>query len=195
MKRSATHVSALVTLLGILTMACSDDVSGPNEGSAASEIEVAGSPVVHSTYPLEAGVCGKLDVPAAKLVLRTWAEGAQIYRWNGNTWTFVAPDARLSADPNRSSTVGSHYGGPTWETNSGSTVVAAVRDRCTPDASAIPWLLLEATSTAGSGMFRDVTFIQRVNTAGGLAPASPGSFVGEVARVPYTTEYLFLRTH
>ena len=38
--------------------------------------------------------------------------------------------------------VGIHYGGPTWESLSGSKVVGAVIDRATPDASAIPWLLL-----------------------------------------------------
>jgi hypothetical protein len=38
-----------------------------------------------------------------------------------------------------------------------------------------------------------VTHIQRVNTAGGIAPATPGSIVGQEARIPYTTEYLFYR--
>jgi hypothetical protein len=38
-----------------------------------------------------------------------------------------------------------------------------------------------------------VTFIQRVNTIGGTAPAEAGAFVGDEARVPYTTEYYFYR--
>jgi hypothetical protein len=38
-----------------------------------------------------------------------------------------------------------------------------------------------------------VTYVQRVNTAGGLPPAAPGSFVGEEKHVPYTTEYYFYR--
>jgi hypothetical protein len=38
-----------------------------------------------------------------------------------------------------------------------------------------------------------VTFIQRVNTVGGLKPAEPGEEVGEVARVPYAADYYFYR--
>ena len=42
-------------------------------------------------------------------------------------------------------------------------------------------------------MVRGVTFIQRVNTIGGTAPVEAGGFVGDEARVPYTTEYYFYR--
>jgi len=64
---------------------------------------------------------------------------------------------------------------------------------CTPDANAIAWLKLEKVSTDGSGIFDGVTFIQRVNTTGGIAPAAPGTFVGQVAEIPYTAEYFFYR--
>lgn len=91
--------------------------------------------------------------------------------------------------------MGIHYAGPTWESESGSKVVGAVVDRCTPDPDAIPWLLLRATGSEGPGIFHRATFIQRVNTVGGLAPAEPGEFVGEVAEVPYAAEYYFYREH
>ena len=89
--------------------------------------------------------------------------------------------------------VGIHYAGPTWESASGSKVVAAVVDSCTPDPDAIPWLLLKAVSSEGPGIFHRVTYIQRVFTEGGLAPADAGDFVGEEARVPYTAWYVFYR--
>ena len=57
----------------------------------------------------------------------------------------------------------------------------------------IPWLLLRAASTEGPGIFNGVTYIQRLNTTGGLAPAEPGAFVGEVARVPSAADYVFYR--
>ncbi|MGH6631491.1 MAG: DUF3455 domain-containing protein, partial [Burkholderiales bacterium] len=41
---------------------------------------------------------------------------------------------------------------------------------CTPDPTAIPWLLLQTVTTDGSGPFSSVTYIQRVNTKGGLVP-------------------------
>lgn len=53
--------------------------------------------------------------------------------------------------------------------------------------------VLRATSTSGRGEFARVTYIQRVNTIGGTAPAEAGVFVGDEARVPYTTEYYFYR--
>jgi hypothetical protein len=142
------------------------------------------------------GLCGVLAVPDGnKLAHRVYAEGVQIYRWNGTSWVFVAPEALLFSNANSNGVTGIHYAGPTWESNSGSTVVGVVLERCTPDSSAIPWLLLEAVSAEGPGIFKDVTYIQRVNTVGGLAPAAPGAVINEEARVPYTTEYFFYKEH
>jgi hypothetical protein len=144
---------------------------------------------------VDLGECTKLNAPAgSKLVYHVYATGVQIYRWNGTSWAFVAPEAVLSADARGKSKVGTHYAGPTWESVSGSKVVGAVSDRCTASAAAIPWLSLTAVSSSGPGIFQRVTFIQRVNTAGGLAPATSGSTTGEEARVPYTAEYYFYRT-
>ena len=128
-----------------------------------------------------------------RLWRRVYAEGVQIYRWNGSGWAFVAPEAVLSSDAGGNSTVGTHYAGPTWESNSGSKVIATRQAGCTPDLSAIPWLLLKTVSTTGPGIFSPVTFIQRVNTTGGLAPTAPGTMVNEVVEIPYTTEYYFYR--
>lgn len=139
---------------------------------------------------------GQTDIQAPeghKAAFRVFAAGVQVYRWNGAAWDFVGPVANLYADHNYRGQVGTHYGGPTWEGNNGGKVVARRAAGCAPDAGAIPWLLLEATSADGPGIFSRVTFIQRVNTAGGLAPADPGSFAGEERRVPYTTEYYFYR--
>ena len=50
---------------------------------------------------------------------------------------------------------------------------------------AASWLRLNAVTAEGSGIFHRVTSIQRVNTVGGIAPATPGTVVGQEARVPY----------
>src|SRR5262245_14336749 len=136
------------------------------------------------------GTCLNLRVPNGhKVSFHVFADGVQIYRWNGTAWVFVAPEALLFADGGGDGVVGTHYAGPSWESNSGSKVVGAVIDRCTPDPADIPWLWLRAVSATGPGIFHRTTFIQRVNTVGGIAPSAPGSFSGEEARVPYTTEY------
>ncbi len=63
------------------------------------------------------------------------------------------------------------------------------------DPASIPWLILEAVETDGPGIFKRTTFIQRINTTGGLAPTTPPMRAGNEARVPYTAEYVFYRAH
>ena len=64
---------------------------------------------------------------------------------------------------------------------------------CSVDSTAIDWLLLQAVSTDGPGIFKPVTYIQRVNTVGGKAPATPGTSICAEVKVPYTAEYYFYR--
>ncbi len=145
---------------------------------------------------LPSPLCDSIEVrPGHKVSSHVYALGVQVYRWNGDTWDFVEPVANLYADAGFRGQVGTHYGGPTWESNSGSEVEARrVPDTgCSPDAAAIPWLLLEAVRTEGPGIYDDVTYIQRVNTVGGLRPTAPGSTVGARIEVPYTAEYFFYR--
>jgi len=143
---------------------------------------------------LPSPLCDHLRVEAGnKLHSQVYAEGSQIYRWDGLSWTLVGPDATLFANANYDGKVGRHYVGPTWESNSGSKVIGARMYGCQPDANAIPWLLLKAVSTSGPGIYSAVTYIQRLNTKGGLPPASPGSFIGETVQIPYSAEYYFYR--
>lgn len=131
-----------------------------------------------------------------RAVFHVYAIGVQIYRWNGVAWIFAGPVANLYADENFHGLVGTHFatpGGPAWETKSGSRVVVTKVNDCAPDAKAIPWLLLREVSTVGPGIFDDVTFVQRVDTTGGVAPSEPGSTLNELRRVPYTAQYFFYR--
>jgi len=137
-------------------------------------------------------ICSALGQDRAP-IFHVYAIGVQIYRWSGTSWDLVGPDAKLYAEDSYHGQVGKHYVGPTWESNSGSKVVGTRMYGCSPDTTAIPWLLLEAVSTSGPGIYNSVTYIQRVNTKGGLPPAGPGSFIGETVQVPYTAEYYFYR--
>jgi hypothetical protein len=157
---------------------------------------VSAAPFVSITDDLQPPVvpCTEVQVQDGnKVSFHVYAIGVQIYRWNGASWVFVAPVANLYSDAGYHGQVGTHYAGPTWESNSGSKVVASRVDGCTPDPTAIPWLLLKTVSTDGPGIFKKVTFIQRVNTTGGLPPTSAGVNIGEEKRVPYTAEYYFYR--
>jgi hypothetical protein len=135
-----------------------------------------------------------LQVPPGNTVaFHAFAVGVQIYEWSGSAWVFVAPEAVLFADAGGHGEVGIHYAGPTWESQSGSKVLGARVAGATVNPTAIPWLLLRAVSTEGPGIFHRVTYIQRVNTTGGTAPATPGIGSGSRVEVPYTAEYVFYR--
>lgn len=142
--------------------------------------------------------CSSIKVEEGnKLAFHTYARGVQVYRWNAitSTWDFVAPVATLYAEENYFGEVGSHSVGPTWQSKSGSLVEArrVLGTGCTPDPNAIAWLLLKKFRTDGHGIFSSITFIQRVNTTGGLVPSTPGTADGEVKEIPYTAEYYFYR--
>ena len=129
-----------------------------------------------------------------RLAFHVYAKGVQIYKWNGVSWAFVAPEAALYAEENYFGEVGIHGVGPHWTSKSGSKVKAArvPNTGCRPDPTAIEWLKLQTTETSGNGIFGRVTFILRTNTTGGLAPAEPGT-LNEIREVPYTAEYYFYR--
>jgi len=139
--------------------------------------------------------CGSIAVGEGfKLIFHVYAKGVQIYRWNGSAWVLDAPRASLFAEENYFGEVGTHYAGPHWESKSGSKVKAArvLGTGCTPDPTAVAWLLLKKVEASGAGIFANVELIQRVNTVGGLAPAEPGS-LNEIREIPYTAEYYFYR--
>jgi hypothetical protein len=162
----------------------------------ASLAAVVGS-CATSTIPPPPRVAGNLTPPAGQtLSAATNARGVQIYECvAGKTdparmeWTLKAPQAELTEGSGK--VLGKHYGGPTWEGTDGSKVVGELKARDDgPDPNAIPWLLLSAKSSSGSGMFGRTQWIQRVNTVGGKAPASCQK-AGEELRVPYTAVYYF----
>ena len=144
-----------------------------------------------------------LAVPAGnELTSRVAGVGVQIYVWTVNPtnaalarWVFKAPHALLfaSCEEERSEVVGIHFAGPTWQSNDGSKVVGTRVASVTVNSNAIPWLLLQTSSTSGNGTFTDTTYIQRLNTVGGLAPATPGTVAGEEALVSYIADYYFYR--
>jgi hypothetical protein len=169
-------------------------------GCSAAVEDAGGEPIDSASAALSGclpEIPEALAVPQGnKLTFALTAEGAQIYDCKATAdgsaaWVFRAPEADLFG--RRGRLAGSHYAGPTWEALDGSTVVAARLAGVTVDATAIPWLLLQAASHAGDGRMSTVTFIHRVSTTGGLAPVSgcDATQLGGVAEVEYTATYLF----
>ena len=124
------------------------------------------------------------------------ARGVQIYecrvaKEGAYDWAFIAPEAELFDASGKK--IGKHFAGPHWESADGSMIAGATKERAdAPAANAIPWLLLSAKSVGPQGAFANVTSVQRVHTAGGVAPK--GCFEAEAGmrlRVGYTADYYF----
>jgi hypothetical protein len=141
-----------------------------------------------------------LKVPNQQvMLLDTQAKGVQIYVCKAKAkttkyeWTLKAPEAILF-NSNDGTTIGKHYGGPTWEANDRSKVVGKIKARVNPpNKNTIPWLLLTAKSHVGDGIFSKVNYIQRVDTTGGKAPTSGcnSNQINAETRVNYTATYYF----
>ena len=175
-RRSAAAATAAAVVLGVLS------------GGAATAAAKVAPPDVPSKIAVEAG---------HKPYLVGHATGVQSYPCDGATWGPATPRAVLTKDDGK--VFITHYGGPTWEANDGSTVIGSRVDGVTVDPDAIPWLLLSAASTTtgpdGDKLTR-TTFIQRLNTTGGKAPAASDctpARAGERVEIPYTADYVFWR--
>jgi hypothetical protein len=136
---------------------------------------------------------GTIDIPEElRVEFRHFAysaKGVQIYRCGDDgRWMFQAPSAQLYDDDDQ--LVAEHFSGPTWQAADGSTVVAKKISEASPDPASIPWLLLEAVSNTGEGVFKNVKYIQRLSTVGGKAPSVPcdGPALNEVS---YEAIYVF----
>ena len=153
-----------------------------------------------ASAPRAPAVPDNLKPPATQtLMLETLAAGVQIYECQMSKadparyeWVFKAPEAALTDRAGK--ILGKHYAGPTWEGNDGSKVAGAVKaNAASPDANAIPWLLLGSKANSGAGLFGRSQSIQRIATVGGKAPAPSCSAAeaGKEARVVYTATYYF----
>jgi len=144
-----------------------------------------------------ADVPAALNPPAdATLEAAFAARGVQIYTCTapvGGTpaWTLKAPHAVLFKGFD---TAAIHFAGPSWQANDGSLVTGTrTASDPGPDSTAIPWLLLQASSNTGPGLFADTTWIQRLDTEGGVAPATgcDAAHAGAQVLVPYRASYFF----
>jgi hypothetical protein len=196
LRPSLAVLSSLVVLGLTLAVAC---------GVPPAELATSEAPLSLARCP--ASVPVSLAPPADAALWRVLpAEGVQIYACTasgaGFAWVFESPDALLldegtDEDGDRA-IVGHHFAGPTWESKDHSFVVGVrVGSAPAPVPGAIPWLSLAAGAHSPGGRFARVTFIQRMDTTGGVAPAAgcDAATVGARARVPYSANYYLYRAN
>jgi hypothetical protein len=106
-------------------------------------------------------------------------------------WAFVAPMASLHDAHGR--IVGRYYGGPTWEASDGSKVTGRQVAVAPAAAGSIALQLVRAERASGAGTLQGTTYIQRLNTQGGVAPmlACGADNRGARQQVAYRADYVF----
>jgi hypothetical protein len=110
------------------------------------------------------------------------------------SWVLKAPDAKLYDE--NGAEIGAHFAGPTWlyKADQSALLGSKIGQQDSTLSDAIPWLLLKAAAHMGAGNFADITYVQRVNTRKGKAPATgcDATTVGTDTAVAYTADYYFL---
>jgi hypothetical protein len=163
-------------------------------------------------------VPNNLEVPAGNMAfLEGHAVGTQNYiclpSGASVAWTLVGPQATLFNDKDRQ--LITHFFSPnpdesnilraTWQhSRDTSTVwamaIASSSDPIFVEPGAIPWLLLEVVGDqpgpTGGKRLTQTTFIQRVHTSGGVAPAPECAQIADIGKrvfVPYLADYVFYK--
>jgi hypothetical protein len=186
-------------------------------GSDASQAPAGASPtevfamnalrMIGYSLPLLLSACASAPDPVTvppnlvpegeRVVDRLSARGTQTYECRAQpqrapAWLYVGADLDLTDALGRSA--GKHTAQPPfWTAPDGSRLQGTIKARAdAPRPAAAQWLLVSTRSIGGDGRFARITSLQRVNTQGGVAPASPcdQSTLGKQELVPFATDYI-----
>lgn len=146
----------------------------------------------------QAVVPESVQVPAGnQLVMETLGIGEITYECKAAdtgkpAWVFMGPDAMLKDSAGNET--GRYFGPPaTWQSADGSSATGKQLAVAPGGDGNIPLQLVQANPADGEGAMTGVTYIQRLNTQGGVAPAmdcSEGN-QGDRQVVQYQADYLF----
>jgi hypothetical protein len=162
-------------------------MSPPNSGTMAKPFSQEGLP-------------DAVKVPAGHVVaMETVGVGDITYECRAKAnaagafeWAFVGPLADLK---NRDGVkVGTYFGPPaTWALMDGAKITGTQVAVAPLGAGNIPAQLVKANPATGAGALAGVSFIQRVATQGGVAPASlcDSTRLGTKEVVKYQADYVF----
>ncbi|HXO91656.1 MAG TPA: DUF3455 domain-containing protein [Stellaceae bacterium] len=163
--------------------------------------------------PVPPNIPDVLRVPDGNKAFREGdAIGTQDYICLPTGWAFFGPQATLFNEHDEQ--IITHFLSPnpfeqapnpfenglpraTWQDSEDTSKVwARTIASVSVEPGAIPWYLLQVVGAqdgpTGGDELSETTYIQRLNTVGGLAPTTPCT-VGAIALVPYTAEYFFYK--
>ena len=185
---SAGVGAASLALVGVSAgVSFADDKPAPATAVSAGDGFIGGAPAVPPT----------LVPPAGNTLTSVFkAKGVQVYGCTDTKWTLIEPAASLTGitlNPVRAASA-LHFRGPSWQSSDDGSLVEGTAPVAAPSATpnSIPQLLVTAKTSRGPEVFGDVTFIQRLNTVGGVAPAAACT-AGATTAVPYQAVYRFFK--
>ncbi|MFE2967975.1 DUF3455 domain-containing protein [Streptomyces sp. NPDC059340] len=121
------------------------------------------------------------------------AAGVQTYTCTDGAWKLLEPAATLWARNDRSHRpVALHSRGPVWVSTVDGSAVNATAIANSPRTGTIPELLLRSTATRGTGVFAGVSYVQRLDTHGGVAPTTACTGTDQIS-VRYSATYAFYK--
>jgi hypothetical protein len=185
---SPQHVRALALACACFVVGC-QTVSAPPSTPGGP-----GRPAVASP---DLGFFSKIKVPNDReAVLKLTARGAQVFRCEKRdtqgVWIFRQPDGELLDGAGK--VVGRHGANFSFEHVDGSRLLSTIAAHDdAPKPTDLRWLLM-TTKSFGKGAFEGVTHVQRVNTSGGMPPATCDvAHAGRVLRIDFTADFVFYR--
>ena len=171
----------------------------PPDGNSAFLVGHAKGTQGYVCLPTSTGASWTVNAarPEATLFVKLFGQDVQIITH------FLSPDT----NPNKNAPSPLPFGSATWQSSFDTSKVwakavgsipAGSDPASCPNSGAIPCLLLQSIGNeqgpTGGKILADTTFVQRLNTKGGSAPATGcavASDVGKQALVPYTADYFF----
>ncbi len=152
----------------------------------------------------QASLPTSVQVPAGhQVALETVGQGDITYECRAKKdmagqfeWVFVGPNAKLM--DRSGNTIGRYFGPPaTWAANDGSAITGTQVAVSPATPGAIPLQLVKANAATSPGAMQGVSYIQRVATQGGVAPATAcgESMLNKREVVTYQADYVFWKAN
>ena len=195
-----SRMSERTTYLAFTSFVSAASAAGAT-GVAIFVAGCVGAPAMKPAIPFsQAALPDAVKVPAGhKVALESVGVGQITYECRAKAnmagqfeWVFVGPDAKLN---NRSGAqIGKYFGPPaTWQANDGSKITGVQLAVAPAAPGSIPLQLVKANPAMGTGAMTGVSYIQRVATQGGVAPASAcdATTLSKKEIVNYRADYIF----
>lgn len=216
--KKAARVRSLFAAVFVLAFGTVASVRAQNISSPPTPTLIT-PPVGHSAFLVghATGTQGYVCLPtspgastASWTVKGARPEATLFQSFFGQNFQIITHFLSPNENPNDAATKPLPFGSATWQSSFDSSkvwaqvlhqnAIPAGSDPSCPNSNSIACLLLESVGSqegpTGGSLLSQTTFVQRLNTKGGLAPADGCSTltdVGNQTLVPYTADYFFFR--